>query len=212
MSIENIDSSLYYFCKLTKISPQELALAMSGFDYDTDKTELGDIKFKEVIRLRSAITRNIQMISEHNSVSPTQLIESNIVLTAAYIFQNDEIIPVQVKERIESALQQQVKKKEWADILMKLGGNELYETGKTLRSNGRGQYRKEDEDNNSCKLISLLIELLKKHGKASYIDNSVIYNDIKSLCDERHIKLDGIKRATFYAKLKMGAARMKYGE
>ncbi|MDX5638571.1 hypothetical protein J5I75_19985, partial [Escherichia coli] len=90
---------------------------------------------------------------------------------------------MEIKERIENALRQQVKNKDWSDILMTLGGSELYEVGKKLRSNGRGQYRKDDEDNYSCKLIYLLIELLKRHGKVSYSDNSVIYNDIVSFCN-----------------------------
>nr|WP_228712060.1 hypothetical protein [Klebsiella pneumoniae] len=56
--------------------------------------------------------------------------EANLVLTAAYIFQREDIVPVEIKERIENALQQQVKNKGWGDILMMLGGNELYEIGK----------------------------------------------------------------------------------
>ncbi|HGY2753952.1 TPA: hypothetical protein ACNVS6_005365, partial [Klebsiella pneumoniae] len=133
-------------------------------------------------------------------------------LTAAYIFQREDIVPVEIKERIENALQQQVKNKGWGDILMMLGGNELYEIGKKLRSNGRGQYRKDDEDNYSCKLIYLLIELLKKHGKVNYSDNSVIYNDIISFCNENEILLKGIKKATFYKKIKLGKDIIKYGE
>ncbi|HCC5813496.1 TPA: hypothetical protein M5847_004850, partial [Citrobacter freundii] len=115
-------------------------------------------------------------------------------------------------ERIENALQQQVKNKDWGDILMMLGGSELYEVGKKLRSNGRGQYRKDDEDNYSCKLIYLLIELLKKYGKGNYSDNSVIYNDIVSFCNENEILLKGVKKATFYKKIKLGKDIIKYGE
>ncbi|MCH5780527.1 hypothetical protein MMA64_25990 [Salmonella enterica] len=139
-------------------------------------------------------------------------ISQNLVLTAAYIFQREDIVPVEIKERIENALQQQVKNKDWGDILMMLGGNELYEIGKKLRSNGRGQYRKDDEDNYSCKLIYLLIELIKKHGKVNYSDNSVIYNDIISFCNENEIPLKGIKKATFYKKIKLGKDIIKYGE
>ncbi|HFW4861395.1 TPA: hypothetical protein ACIBTL_004910, partial [Salmonella enterica subsp. enterica serovar Weltevreden] len=106
----------------------------------------------------------LQLINEYKNISATQKVEANLVLTAAYIFQREDIVPPEIKERIENALQQQVKNKDWGDILMMLGGSELYEVGKKLRSNGRGQYRKDDEDNYSCKLIYLLIELLKKHG------------------------------------------------
>lgn len=36
-------------------------------------------------------------------------VEANLVLTAAYIFQREDIVPPEIKERIENALQQQVK-------------------------------------------------------------------------------------------------------
>ncbi|WP_407212022.1 hypothetical protein [Enterobacter hormaechei] len=206
------DNNLFYFNRLTYITPHEVALAMNGFDYDTENDELTDIQLKEVIRLRKAITRNLQLINEYKNISATQKVEANLVLTAAYIFQREDIVPVEIKERIENALQQQVKNKDWGDILMMLGGSELYEVGKKLRSNGRGQYRKDDEDNYSCKLIYLLIELLKKHGKGNYSDNSVIYNDIVSFCNENEILLKGIKKATFYKKIKLGKDIIKYGE
>ena len=168
------DNDLFYFNRLTYITPHEMALAMNGFDYDTENDELTEIQLKEVIRLRKAITRNLQLINEYKSISATQKVEANLVLTAAYIFQREDIVPVEIKERIENALQQQVKNKDWGDILMMLGGSELYEIGKKLRSNGRGQYRKDDEDNYSCKLIYLLIELLKKHGKARFYQDNFI--------------------------------------
>lgn len=194
------DNNLFYFNRLTYITPHEVALAMNGFDYDTENDELTDIQLKEVIRLRKAITRNLQLINEYKNISATQKVEANLVLTAAYIFQREDIVPPEIKERIENALQQQVKNKDWGDILMMLGGSELYEVGKKLRSNGRGQYRKEDEDNNSCKLISLLIELLKKHGKASYGDNSVIYNDIISFVMSMKFHWKGLRKPRFIKK------------
>ncbi|HDX2795947.1 TPA: hypothetical protein RN995_004707, partial [Escherichia coli] len=117
----------------------EVALAMNGFDYDTENDELTEVQLKEVIRLRKAITRNLQLINEYKNVSATQKVEANLLLTAAYIFQREGIVPVEIKERIENALRQQVKNKDWSDILMTLGGSELYEVGKKLRSNGRGQ-------------------------------------------------------------------------
>lgn len=206
------DNNLFYFNRLTYITPHEVALAMNGFDYDTENDELTDIQLKEVIRLRKAITRNLQLINEYKNISATQKVEANLVLTAAYIFQREDIVPPEINERIDNALLQQVKNKDWGDILMMLGGSELYEVGKKLRSNGRGQYRKEDEDNNNCKLISLLIELLKKYGKASYGDNSVIYNDIISFCNEHQISLEGVKKATFYKKVKIGNDIIKYGK
>ncbi|MFS9586828.1 hypothetical protein U0102_17140 [Enterobacter hormaechei] len=127
------DNDLFYFNRLTYITPHEMALAMNGFDYDTENDELTEIQLKEVIRLRKAITRNLQLINEYKSISATQKVEANLVLTAAYIFQREDIVPVEIKERIENALQQQVKNKDWGDILMMLGGSELYEIGKKIK-------------------------------------------------------------------------------
>ena len=44
------DNNLFYFNRLTYITPHEVALAMNGFDYDTENDELTDIQLKEVIR------------------------------------------------------------------------------------------------------------------------------------------------------------------
>ncbi|EKK8771015.1 hypothetical protein PPR85_004671, partial [Salmonella enterica] len=197
--------------RLTYLMPHEVALAMYGFDYDTNENDLSSEELKEVHKLRAAITRNLQLLDEYKNVSAKMRVEASLVLTAAYIFQREDCIPFEVKERIHNALQQQVQRKGWDDILMKLGGVELYDVGKSLKHNGRGQYRKEDEDNNNWKLIALLIELLGEHGKASYKDLSVIYNDIISLCESRGISLEGIKKATFYKKIKMAKEMIKYG-
>ncbi|HCA3245818.1 TPA: hypothetical protein MN635_004516, partial [Escherichia coli] len=70
------------------------------------------------------------LINEYKNISATQKVEANLVLTAAYIFQREDIVPPEIKERIDNALLQQVKNKDWGDILMMLGGSELYEVGK----------------------------------------------------------------------------------
>lgn len=200
----------FYFKRLTYLMPHEVALAMHGFDYDTNEKDLSVDEIKEVHKLRSAITRNLQLLDEYKNASAKTRIEASLVLTAAYIFQREDCIPPEVKEKIYVALQQQLNNKDWGDIFLTLGGNELYEVGKSLKHNGRGQYRKEDEDNNNWKLIALLVELLGEHGKASYKDLSVIYNDIISLCEFKGIKMNGIKKSTFYKKVKMAREIIKY--
>ncbi|MCH5778924.1 hypothetical protein MMA64_17145, partial [Salmonella enterica] len=74
------DNNLFYFNRLTYITPHEVALAMNGFDYDTENDELTEIQLKEVIRLRKAITRNLQLINEYKNISATQKVEANLVL------------------------------------------------------------------------------------------------------------------------------------
>jgi hypothetical protein len=51
---------------------------MNGFDYDTENDELTEIQLKEVIRLRKAITRNLQLINEYKNISATQKVEANL--------------------------------------------------------------------------------------------------------------------------------------
>ncbi|MGG2141592.1 hypothetical protein [Symbiopectobacterium sp. RP] len=106
--------------------PHEVALVMYGFDYDINEKELSTEQLKNVHKLRSAITRNLQLFDEYKNASAKKRVEADLALTAAYIFQREGIVPVEVKERIYVALQQQVKNKDWANILTKLGGCELY--------------------------------------------------------------------------------------
>lgn len=212
MSNVNIEDKYFYFRRLTYLMPHEVALAMYGFDYDISDKELTPEQLKDVHKLRSAIARNLQLLSGYKGSGSKNRAEANLVLAAAYIFQQENIVPPEVKERIDDALRQLVKNKDWANTLTTLGGGELYEVGKRLRNNGRGQYRKEDEDNNNWKLIALLVELLSVNGKANYTELSVIYNDIISLCKERNISLDGIKQATFYKKIKIARETIKYGK
>ncbi|KAF1370707.1 hypothetical protein FHR25_000802 [Yokenella regensburgei] len=210
MDIVNAEDKYFYFKRLTYLMPHEVALAMYGFDYDISEKDVSPEQLKDVYKLRSAITRNLQLLEGYKNISSKKRIESNLVLTAAYLFQREDVVPFEVRERINIAVQQIAKDKNWSNILITLGGNELYEVGRKLRNNGRGQYRKEEEDNYNWKLIALLVELLSKHGKASYTDLSVIYNDILSLCQEHNISLEGIKQATFYKKIKIARDIIKY--
>lgn len=52
MNNTQFDNNLFYFNRLTYITPHEVALAMNGFDYDTENDELTEVQLKEVIRLR----------------------------------------------------------------------------------------------------------------------------------------------------------------
>ncbi|VCW16095.1 hypothetical protein BANRA_03464 [Escherichia coli] len=70
MNNTQFDNNLFYFNRLTYITPHEVALAMNGFDYDTENDELTEVQLKEVIRLRKAITRNLQLINEYKTYPP----------------------------------------------------------------------------------------------------------------------------------------------
>lgn len=212
MNNGSVEDKYFYFTRLTFLMPHEVALAMYGFDYDINEKNLSAEQLKAVHKLRSAIARNLQLLEWNKGISAKTKADANLVLAAAYIFQREDFVPVEVKERINGAIKHLVKNKDWIHILTTLGGSELYEAGKKIRNSGRGQYRKDDEEYNSWKLIALLIELLGRHGKANYTELSVIYNDIVSLCKERNISLDGIKMATFYKKVKIARDVIKYNK
>ncbi|EGS3830328.1 hypothetical protein I5X31_000973, partial [Salmonella enterica] len=57
MSIIKVNEKYFYFKRLTYLMPHEVALAMYGFDYDTNENDLSSEELKEVHKLRAAITR-----------------------------------------------------------------------------------------------------------------------------------------------------------
>ncbi len=66
------DNNLFYFNRLTYITPHEVArFAMNGFDYDVENDELTDIQLKEVIRLRKGNKLEIyNWINEYKTYPP----------------------------------------------------------------------------------------------------------------------------------------------
>lgn len=67
MDNANTEEKYFYFKRLTYLMPHEVALAMYGFDYDISERDLSSEQLKNVHKLRSAITRNIQLFDEYKN-------------------------------------------------------------------------------------------------------------------------------------------------
>lgn len=202
MSNKKCTDKYFYFERIAITSPREVALAMLGFDYDLEDSELEDEDLEEVNRLKRAIARRLQTITTRAGSNTNY--PAHEVLAAAYVFQRDDVYPTpkEVRGMIINAVQKFTTFKGWKEKLISLGGDELFELGKRLKHSNRGLHKRDDEYRNNNKLIALLVELLQKNGKSSYKELSVIYMDITSLCKERGVSIDGIKNASFYKKVK----------
>ncbi len=65
----NTEDKYFYFKRLTYLMPHEVALVMYGFDYDINEKELSAEQLKNIHKLRSAITRNLQLFDEYKNAS-----------------------------------------------------------------------------------------------------------------------------------------------
>ncbi|ENB0965775.1 hypothetical protein ABG797_000386 [Salmonella enterica] len=200
----------FYFSKVPSLTTREVALAMLGFDHNTENGALNTTQRYEFNRMKEAITRNIQQIQPANkTITAADREPSHHVLCAAYIYQ-DENTPKQVKEAINKAVIKMTNEKGWEKSLRDMGGDELYELGKKIRHHKRGLHKRDDEKRNDWKLIALLVELLQEHGKPKYKDKLNIYRDIEKLCHDKGISTDGIKKSTFFSKIKDAINLMEF--
>lgn len=190
----------YYFTRLANLTPREAALAMFDIEYDTEDMNLTDEQLERVNKLKRAITRNLQAIVSRAASNANY--PAHYVLSAAYVFQKDGETPNDVKKVIFSSISKLMDEKGWEDKLKKIGGDELYLVGKGIRHQKRGMHKRDDEDRYNLKLIGLLIELLQKYGKTNYKDLSAIHRDLALLCEAKGVSYDGIKKSTFYSKIK----------
>lgn len=174
---------------------------MMGFDCLDNDADLTHAQRKEFNKLKIAIKRNLQVIEAKPSYTGTY--DSYKVLCAAFRFQ-DETTPKEVRDEINKAIITMTQKEErWNDILKDIGGEELCRAAKRIRNNKRGLHKRGDEEQNDLKLIGLLVRLLQEHGKANYRGNiTAIHRDLLKLCKDKKISTDGVKKSTFFNKIR----------
>ncbi|ECJ2221879.1 hypothetical protein FNS94_08215 [Salmonella enterica] len=207
MSKKTRKDKYFYFSMVASLTTREAALAMLGFDYYTEDRDLEYDNLEEVNKLKKVITRNLQKMVDRAASNVTY--PSHWVLCAAYSFM-DKHTPGEVKETINKAVVKMTNEKNWERFLKEFGGEELYELGKRIRHHKRGLHKRDDEDRNDWKLIALLVELLQKNGKPNYKDLIAIHRDIEKLCAEKGISTDGIKKSTFFNKIKEAKTLMDF--
>ncbi|EOJ5577061.1 hypothetical protein ACSD2Y_003039, partial [Escherichia coli] len=128
------------------------------------------------------------------------------IFLASYPF-IDTNTPEIIVQKISEAIDDLRGTKGWEEKARNLGGLQLVNYIKETNRSGRGQHRKQDEENGTMKMMGLIVHLLiKKSGSSSYIQNgkpnrTAIYRDIETLIKDEGISHKGIAKATFLEKI-----------
>ncbi|EBL3413419.1 hypothetical protein BKE76_19465 [Salmonella enterica] len=155
--------------------------------------------------VRTHIARAIK-VHRGEKTSKDEACHALDIFLAAYPF-IDTNTPEVIVQKISEAIDDLRGTKGWEEKARNLGGLQLVSYIKETNRSGRGQHRKQVEENGTMKMMGLLIHLLiKKTGSTSYIQNgkpnrTAIYRDIEILIREEGVSLKGIAKATFLEKM-----------
>lgn len=131
---------------------------------------------------------------------------SDYMFALAYPMIDDELTPDPIKKRCLEAVAYVAARNNGKEHLLKMGGEELYLKGVELSRNQRGMHRKEDERENTEKLIGYLVKLLAKkvghsYGTVEKPTTSTIFKDLEKLARENNLSLSGMSKSTVYKKI-----------
>ncbi|BCU88630.1 hypothetical protein KD5_01230 [Yersinia pseudotuberculosis] len=191
--------------KTPELNVRQLALLLCGENPDTRTAEIPDNK-KEAYEIYhrhiSKWSSSSKLFRGGNATSQ----QSDYMFALAYPMIDDEITPEPIKRRCLEAVAHVAAKNGGKDHLFRMGGEELHLKGVELSRNQRGLHRKEDESENTEKLLGFLVKLLAKKVGHSYgsIDKpviSTIYNDLVKLAEEQGLSMSGISKSTVYKKI-----------
>ncbi|MEQ1975693.1 hypothetical protein [Xenorhabdus sp. SGI240] len=220
MTVPEIDV-LKLFASQGTATPNAVALSIYGLDPYTSMTNIPEEYLKNVRNVRGAILSNLNALSlfREKKTHTNTVIDSDIVFGAAYqCLSLIENIPEAIASRIEQAVDNIYKEHKknggWEEYIKIFGGRALVEKIALQNKKGQGQYRKNDEQKGTSKLIGLLVLLLQEksingcqpsdhYGAIGDPIKQHIYNDIKELV--KNMKkpdfLVGVGRTTFFNKL-----------
>ncbi len=197
-------SPIERLCVSVSITPHEMALALAGLSPSMRISDVPSENFEYVEFVRTSIARAIKV---HRGVktSKDEAWHALDVLLASYSF-IDQDTPDIIVQKVSEAIDDLRGTKGWEDKARSLGGLQLVNYIKDTNRSGRGQHRKQDEENGTMKMMGVLIHLLiKKSGSSSYIQAgkpncTAIHRDIEELIKAEGISPKGIAKATFLAK------------
>ncbi|WP_338804058.1 hypothetical protein WDV76_20370 [Xenorhabdus griffiniae] len=197
MTVPEIDV-LKLFALQGTATPNAVALSIFGLDPYTSMTNVPEEYSENVRKVRSAILSNVNSLSlfQDKRKNTSDVIDSDIVFGAAYQYMSlIENIPEVIASRIEQALDNIYKEHKknggWEESIKVFGGRALVEKIALQNKKGQGQYRKNDEQKGTYKLIGLLVLLLQEksingcqpsdhYGAIGDPIKQHIYNDIKN--------------------------------
>ncbi|CDH00931.1 hypothetical protein [Xenorhabdus bovienii] len=221
MTIPEIDV-LKLFASQGVATPSAVALSIFGLDPYMSVTNTPEAYLKNVHNIRRAIVSNVNALSlfRDKKANTNTDIDSDIVFGAAYqclslVEGVPEIIASRIEQALDNIYKEHKKNGGWEEYIKVFGGRALVEKMALQNKKGQGQYRKNDEQKGTYKLIGLLVLLLQEksikgcqpsnnYGSIGSPIKQRIYDDIKQLVDDMKKKdfLVGVERSTFYNKLR----------
>lgn len=202
--------------KTPALNVKQLALLLCGEDPELKTAEIPQGKilpYNIYYRHISKWMQSSNLFSGGNAAPQP----ADFMFAMALPMVDDELTPEPIKNRCLKAAESIATRNNGKEYLFKIGGQELYDIGVVLSKNKRGQYRKADEENNTIKLIGLLVKLLVKKVGHAYSNNnkpavSVIFKDIESLAKDEGISLRGISKSTVYKKISEAISELSVGD
>ncbi|EGH2795746.1 hypothetical protein ID987_001645 [Salmonella enterica] len=192
---------------LPAVSARELALMLCALEPHLTTAAIPDDKHEYYDIFLHQIIRQIKSAGCFPPGRNSQTHSADEMFALAYLMIDEEITPKPVQERCLRAVAAIAKRNKARDLLMQLGGQQLLECALELRRNQRGQYRKAAEQENTYRLLFLLLSLLVKNANGTYgtLDSprlSNLYRDLQTLAEDEGFSSEGLSRATIYNKLK----------
>ncbi|WP_447884146.1 hypothetical protein [Serratia fonticola] len=209
-------NSLERVTKTSRITPHEVALALAGVNPNYRISECPADLIDDIKDLRKVLSRSMSKATgQHASTDGPQ--DANELFAAAYPYIDPALTPQIVKDRIDEAINFLLNFNSWREIFYNLGGMELLERAVSMKKTGRGLHRKEDEQENTDKLIALLVMLLAEKVKGKYGSpdepvKSEIFKDIEKIAESRRISLKGVGKSTYYKKIEQSFFSLSYDE
>lgn len=193
----------------TAVTIKDMALLLCGIDPETKVSDIQQDKKKPYEFFNRHMTKLIKysVKTNNNSVrngGPSY--DSQLMFAMAYPLIDPEITPIVIQKKCLECISYQAGTEEGKDLLVIFGGSELQKLGTSLNRNKRGMHRKEDERDNSERLLGVLVKLLaskggNKYGTSEKPNISMIYEDMANLLESEDIPISGLAKSTVSQKI-----------
>ena len=163
-------SPIERLCSSVSITPHEMAVALAGLNPSMRISDVPEENFEYVDFVRTHLARAIK-VYRGEKTSKDEPCHALDIFLASYPF-IDTNTPEIIVQKISEAIDDLRGTKGWEEKARNLGGLQLVNYIKETNRSGRGQHRKQDEENGTMKMMGLIVHLLiKKSGSSSYIQN-----------------------------------------